>query len=193
MSLECAIEGCEREHNAKGYCSAHYRRWRKGADLEAPMIRVGQDEARFWDKVKRGPGCWIWQGAPMVTGYGGIRFGGKNKTAHRVSYELNVGPIPEGMQIDHACRNRLCVNPAHLRLATDGQNKQNMGIASNNKSGVRGVSWYAPRRKWMAKATVAGEQFYLGYFHDLREAEKVVTAWRRENMPYSLMDQKKEA
>lgn len=193
MTTICAIDGCEREHNAKGYCMAHYRRWRKGADLNAPFMRVGQDEARFWDKVNRGPDCWQWTGAPMTTGYGSIRFGGKNNTAHRISYLLNVGPIPEGMQIDHACRNRMCVNPDHLRLATDGQNRQNIGIYSNNKSGVRGVSWYAPRNKWFAKASLAGKQFYLGYFADLAEAERVVTAWRRIHMPYSLMDQKEEA
>jgi hypothetical protein len=193
MTARCQIAGCAREHNAKGYCMAHYKRWRRGADLTAPFIKTGQDVERFWDKVKRGPGCWQWQGKPMDTGYGGIRFGGKNRTAHRVSYELNTGPIPAGMQIDHSCRNRLCVNPAHLRLVTDGQNKQNLDLRSSNRSGVRGVSWYAPRGKWMAKATVAGRQVYLGYFIDLADAEKVVTEWRRVNMPYSLMDQKKEA
>jgi len=127
----------------------------------------------------------------MKIGYGGIRFRGKNTTAHRVSYEINVGPIPPGMHVDHICRNRLCVNPAHLRAVTDAQNKQNLAVRSNNTSGVRGVAWYKPRGKWMAKAQVNGKQQYLGYFSDLKDAEAAVTAWRREHMPFSIMDQKK--
>lgn len=193
MTVECTVSWCDREHNARGYCLAHYKRWRKGQDLDTPFMRVGQDELRFWDKVTRGPGCWIWQGAPMVSGYGGIRFGGKNRTAHRVSYEINVGLIPAGMQIDHICRNRLCVNPEHLRPVTDAQNKQNLsGLNPSNKSGIRGVSWYARDGKWMAKAALAGEQFYLGYFDDIKEAESVVSEWRRNNMPFSEIDKKKE-
>jgi hypothetical protein len=194
MSSACSIPGCERRHDAKGYCSAHYKRWRKGAELNAPVKRVGQDEQRFWDKVQRGEGCWLWQGAPLQTGYGSIRFGGKNQTAHRVSYELHNGLIAAGMQIDHICRTRLCVNPDHLRAVSDAANKQNLGaLNARNRSGVRGVSWYAPRNKWFVKATKGGKQFYLGYYTDLREAEKVVVEWRRANMPYSEMDKKKAA
>lgn len=188
----CSIPGCMRKHNAKGYCVAHYKRWRKGMPLEAPMRRTGQDVDRFWEKVERGSGCWKWTAAPMEIGYGTIRFGGKNQSAHRVSYEINVGPIPAGMQVDHICRNRLCVNPAHLRLVTDAQNKQNLALSSANTSGVRGVSWYAARGKWVAYGSVRGRRFQLGYFEDLAEAEAVVSAWRRVNMPYSEMD-KKEA
>lgn len=68
-------------------------------------------------------GCWIWTGMiNPTTGYGRISDGGKVKTAHRVMYELSVGPIPEGLVMDHLCHVRACVNPEHLRVVTKRQN-----------------------------------------------------------------------
>lgn len=63
-------------------------------------------------------GCWEWTGGLGSAGYGRITFGGKRDGAHRVSYELYVGPIPAGLEIDHLCRNRKCVNPDHLEPVT---------------------------------------------------------------------------
>ena len=76
-------------------------------------------EERFWRKVdKHGPnGCWIWR-ACTVKGYGQFWLGGRNVPAHRLSYELCVGNIPEGLTIDHLCRNRNCQNPLHLEPVT---------------------------------------------------------------------------
>jgi hypothetical protein len=83
-------------------------------------------EDKFWQKVTAGPeGCWNWNASHSPTGYARIGAGGrKGKTlyAHRVSYELFVGSIPEGMQLDHLCRNRGCVNPAHLEPVTQREN-----------------------------------------------------------------------
>jgi len=77
------------------------------------------DVERFWVKVDRsGPdGCWVWTAA-RVTGYGRFRLAGKQVGAHRLAYELLVGPIPDGLTIDHLCRNRACVNPSHLEPVT---------------------------------------------------------------------------
>lgn len=79
---------------------------------------------RFWSKVdRRGPDdCWEWQGYRLSSGYGQIRIAGTKWLAHRLAYVVNVGPIPEGLTIDHLCRNRACVNPVHLEVVTRGEN-----------------------------------------------------------------------
>jgi hypothetical protein len=69
---------------------------------------------RFWEKVDKTDGCWLWTGGVQSAGYGMAR----GTTAHRVAYTLAVGPIPEGHHLHHECQVRLCVNPAHLRPIT---------------------------------------------------------------------------
>lgn len=66
--------------------------------------------------------CWEWTGAQDSNGYGHMRDGARTVKAHRFSYETAVGPIPGGLEIDHLCRNRLCVNPDHLEPVTDREN-----------------------------------------------------------------------
>lgn len=82
-------------------------------------VRKMTDEV-FWSLVDKSGDCWIWTGAFAVrTGYGKA---GRRGSAHRVAYELLVGPIPEGQQLDHLCRVRLCVNPDHLEPVTSQEN-----------------------------------------------------------------------
>lgn len=78
--------------------------------------------------------CWEWQGGRCSSGrYGGISDGGKPRAAHRAMYELFVGPIPEGLVVDHLCGNKLCVNPAHLEAVTDQENiLRGNGVAAAN-------------------------------------------------------------
>lgn len=97
---------------------------------------------QFWSRVERtDTGCWFWTGSYGVGGYGQLSVrkerGQKTPTtliAHRMAWELLVGPIPDGMEVDHRCRNRCCVRPAHLRLLTPASNKQ-----------------YAARARWAEK------------------------------------------
>jgi hypothetical protein len=95
--------------------------WRvaRGRRLGRPL------EERFWEKVDRsaGPdGCWPWLAGRYSTGYGEFSIGYRKSAAHRVAYELLIGPIPAGLELDHLCRNRLCVNPAHLEPVTTREN-----------------------------------------------------------------------
>lgn len=82
------------------------------------------DEERFWPKVSRSDGCWEWTGSCFIPqGYGRFWMGGtKYVRAHRFAYELLVGPIPDGLVLDHLCRNRKCVRPDHLEPVTQGEN-----------------------------------------------------------------------
>ena len=88
------------------------------------FARMGDPIARFWSKVeKRGPEeCWGWHGVVKHTGYGEIMIDSVLWQAHRYAYTLTLGAIPEGKVIDHLCRNRGCVNPAHMEPVTRGEN-----------------------------------------------------------------------
>ena len=67
-------------------------------------------------------GCWLWQGALNWGGYGQFWLNGRRMNVHRASYLLHVGPIPDGLDLDHLCRVRHCINPAHLEPVTRSEN-----------------------------------------------------------------------
>lgn len=71
---------------------------------------------RFWERVSPEPmsGCWIWDGSATAAGYGTLHANGRPRSAHRVAYEMYRGRIPDGLELDHKCRNTFCVNPDHL-------------------------------------------------------------------------------
>lgn len=75
-------------------------------------------------RVNQVTGCWEWVAALTNHGYGQVWWNGRNLGAHRVAYELLVGPIPRGRQLDHLCRMRSCINPAHLEPVTGQVNVQ---------------------------------------------------------------------
>jgi len=91
-------------------------------------------EPRFWSRVQPVPcGCWLWTGGTKGKGYGGCGRYHPSGYAHRASYELMVGPIPEGLQIDHLCRVRNCVNPDHLEAVTCRENlRRGVGVIGVN-------------------------------------------------------------
>jgi hypothetical protein len=87
--------------------------------MSTPCVTV---EIRFWEKVDDSGDCWEWLAARNPNGYGAFRVDGQMRRAHRVAYELIVGPIPPGLRLDHLCRNRGCVNPEHLEPVTQREN-----------------------------------------------------------------------
>lgn len=147
-------------------------------------------EARFWAKVEKGEGCWEWT-ASKIKGHGRLKDKGRTVYAHRLSYEIHAGPIPEGMEIDHRCHNRGCVNPNHLRVVTPKQNNENRaGANPNSKSGVRGVYWRKDCKRWQVVIHAGPKQHHVGYFLDLAEAEAAAIAKRNELFTHNLTDRR---
>lgn len=185
MVRECAAEGCPERAICKGYCGAHYRRWRYHGDpkahipigsvtrirlAEAPPpscsvegcaktnnIRAGLCNMHYQRKLKHGDpgpaeqingrclpavdrlamyvevmdnGCIEWTGCRNRKGYGHTT----GKSAHRAVYEATVGPIPEGLQLDHLCMNPPCVNVDHLEPVTPRENSLRMWRAKRGQT-----------------------------------------------------------
>lgn len=85
---------------------------------------------RFWARVQRGDGCWLWTGARNEFGYGRVSIRSRVYKAHRVAWYLARGPVPDGIDVLHSCDNPPCCNPAHLHLGTHRQNMREM-VARN--------------------------------------------------------------
>lgn len=130
MSM-CIADDCGREPTARGMCLKHYKRWRRHGDPNATARRPERE--RFEERVSRMAECWEWTGSRMTSGYGKFNADDRIVLAHRYSYELHIGRIPDGLVVDHLCRNRACVRPDHLEAVTNEENlRRGAGFALRN-------------------------------------------------------------
>ena len=120
-------------------------------------------DERFAANVERTSGCWNWT-AGEIRGYGYIDKCGMKVMAHRAAFESANGEIPDGMQVDHICRNRRCVRPDHLRLASNKQNAEHKSLPVTNTSGFRGVTRHRDGIRWVAQVKHNQRNYYLGIF-----------------------------
>ena len=125
--------------------------------------------------------CWPWPGVKMPNGYGRLKHDGRLQYAHRIAYELHVGPIHDGCMIDHTCHMRECFNPAHLEPVTNAQNLQNRaGLNANNTSGYRNVSWDKHTSCWRVRVKLGGVYHHGGGFQSLEDAVAAAERLRKE-------------
>lgn len=156
--------------------------------METIALTTAQSE-RFWAKVDKTGGCWIWMAYKLPAGYGRVNINGKAHLAHRVAYMETIGPLPAGSDIDHTCRNRTCVNPSHLNAASRKENRENLsGANTRSSSGIRGVSWHKKFKKWQVQVGHHGKNYWGGSYDSLEAAERAAKALRNQLFTNNLLD-----
>lgn len=169
----CTAPGCEKPRKNRGgsLCSMHAARVARHGSLDGKAKRRPLID-RILDRVVQNPdGCWGWTGTTDNYGYAVLRHPAGNTKAHRAIYAHLVGPIPAGAYIDHACHNKTCNNPAHLRLATPGQNQENWDhVRKDSLTGVRGVTFHRASGLYMARVSQGGRRVFVKYFKTKEEA-----------------------
>lgn len=123
--MSCDIEGCGKDVLAKGLCSRHYYRQKRGGNPQVKSLKEKTLAERFWEKVDKSGACWEWKGSRDSRGYGSLKVGSKMVKAHRTSWEMHRGPLT-GEHVLHKCDNPSCVNPDHLFIGTHTDNMQDM-------------------------------------------------------------------
>ena len=151
----CLVKGCDQPSHCRGWCRPHYRRWKRTGDPNFPARKMGVlgTPEDFWAKVDvRGPKeCWPYRAISKANrGYGRAGYGGKQYVAHRLAYILAIGPVADGLVVDHlchtdacalgtACPHRACCNPSHLEPKPTAKNTErgcrvNIGVHQREKT-----------------------------------------------------------
>lgn len=118
----CTADGCSRQPKTRGFCKSHYESYRKSGKIQV-QPQMSREE-HFWQKVDASGACWEWTASKDACGYGTFNGGPVLKTigAHRYAWLLLVGPIEDGLELDHLCWNRACVSPEHLEPVSHEEN-----------------------------------------------------------------------
>ncbi len=112
----CEAKGCKRKHYGRGYCKMHHHRMVAHGDVRAHVPSIHDWDAKY--TVDEITGCWNWKGSLTQKGYGAS----SRHPAHKRMWIRANGPVPAGLELDHLCRNRRCVNPEHLETVTHAVN-----------------------------------------------------------------------
>lgn len=134
-SIYCAC-GCGLQLKRAAYPSqqATYRRGHN----PSVKLTAADVERRFWSKVQKTETCWLWTGeASSHFGYGRLHVNGRRTRAHRYSWELHNGAVPEGKFLLHSCDNPRCVRPEHLRVGTQRENMADKTARGRQARGQR--------------------------------------------------------
>lgn len=132
----CGVDNCNGitgvAGTARGLCNAHYHRFmRHGDPLKGGSPKLGYPNNLLTGYLESKNGCWIWEGKPNNSGYGSVYTTYKRQElAHRAMYEYKIDKIPDNLELDHLCRNRLCINPEHLEPVTSLENNRRARIAN---------------------------------------------------------------
>lgn len=144
---------------------------------------------RFFKYIQETGGCWNWMSGRIPTGYGYLTLRGKNVYAHRLSWTIFFGPIPEGLCVLHRCDNPSCVRPDHLFLGTLSDNSIDMWrkgrhpipVGRQSSSGVRGVIWDKSLQRWTVRISRGRKlrPLYLGVYKTFEGAKMVAEGYSR--------------
>lgn len=168
----CRLPDCERKHYGHDLCHLHYQRLKRSGSFEATDNSILKDPIeRFWAYVvKTEPeACWLWDGG-LSKGYGS--YGGLwTKLAHKISYELTYDKVPLGMQLDHLCHTRNCVNPEHLEVVSNRENTvRGDKVSKKVRSLPVGVQPNRNATKYQALKQWSGDRLYIGTFDTPEQA-----------------------
>jgi hypothetical protein len=169
MKKHCNVDGCGRRRAKSGLCKGHFRRLEKYGDVQADipiLLNSGPDvktfeqkTAEFFSRITKTDTCWIWNGIRNPAGYGEYgKWRGRKMLAHRLSYLIHNGALPDGAIVCHTCDNPWCVNPDHLFLGTNGDNTQDALKKGRLPTG---------EKSYKAKLKESDVIFIRGYANDI--------------------------
>lgn len=185
----CSQTNCERKHHARGLCKAHHQGLLRNG-TPTPLVEQFRGPAKerlLYHSTQHG-GCRRWEKTHTSDGYGQVRHEGAMRKVHRVAWEVFIGPIPAGAEVDHKCHVRDCINPDHLRLTVHKQNAENRaGLRSTNTSGVNGVV-KRPNGRYQGSVVHHGKRYTAGTFDSIAEAEAAVIALRNKLFTHNDID-----